>query len=609
MSDGNRLVNGNGENTSRTRARRSWFRQKAVKPQLFGVHLITWAVVLLITILPLIVASPTARSFGKLPANTQIAGVDVSRLRPEDALARLDQKVQQATATLFRITILDQDLTFTATDIGLVFDPGTTVAEVLAAGEGGDYELHTQLNPEQFQIHLDSLHRHIPNPARNAEVRITGTTATVVPGANGESMNIDAYRTDLLATSHAQSPHIEITLTNGEPDITTVEAETTVAEANAILQQPLLLTTANQSWEISSTQLANAIIVAPDGQGGLTVQWNLDALQPEIDRIVGEIEAADRTDAWVQDLGTHSWLVPEQGSVVVDRKQLIETMNATLTSGAYSVAVPVTITPAEKTTDDLMADLGITQLIASGDSVYEGSGTGRVHNVETAAFYIDRTLVAPGGSYSFNDSVGSLFSGEYMSAGSYIDGPGGQSIAGGVCQVSTTVFRAALNAGFPIEERWPHSYRTVFYEMGGWGPGFDAAIVQDSGVPEDSTDLRFANPTDSWLLLTATTDGNRLVVDIWGEETGYEVQYSEPEVWVAYEAPEDVTVLVDDQLPTGTLSRQEEMDGLSVVIVRGVYDRDGSIVLSDTWETTYYATGPVVRVSPDMENQAYLDGD
>jgi vancomycin resistance protein YoaR len=140
--------------------------------------------------------------------------------------------------------------------------------------------------------------------------------------------------------------------------------------------------------------------------------------------------------------------------------------------------------------------------------------------------------------------------------------------------------------------------------MGGWSPGLDAAIVQDLDVPQYSTDLRFTNPTGSWLMITAETDGDRLLVEIWGEDTGYEVTYSEPDVWVAYGAPDDVTVMVDDQLPPGTMNRQEPLDGLGVSITRNVYDRNGMLVLSDTWQTTYYATGPIIRVSPDMEEHA-----
>lgn len=573
-----------------------------------GIQLLTLVVVVLLVLLPPFLAPPTARGEGRLPGDTHIAGVNVSGLKPADALKMIDAEVQSAYENRFVILLNGETLEYTATDIGLVFDPTTTVHNVIANGEGGNYPLAANLNPAQFQVHLDDISSNLPEPAVDAQVRINGIAATVTPGHEGEHIDLLTYQQDILSSAGEENPQIEVTVSTGEPNISTAEAEQTAAEVETMLLEPLVLTSGDLRWEIPANEVAAGIVIAPNQAGELSIFWDIDALQPSLHSVADEIEGVEPTDAWVQDLGTHSWLVPEQGEMHVDRKALFEKVNSTLNAGERSVEVPVTFGDPVKTSEEVMEELGITELIATGDSVYTGSGTGRSHNVETAAYYIDRTLVAPGGTFSFNDSVGSLFTGEYMSAGSYIDGPTGESIAGGVCQVSTTVFRAALNAGFPIIERWPHSYRSTFYEMGGWSPGFDASIVQDSIVPEDSSDFQFTNPTDSWVMITAETDGDRLVVDIWGADTGYDVSYSEPSVWVEYAAPAEAIVMVDDQLPPGTLTHQEPLDGLGVSITRTVHDRNGELVLQDTFNTTYYATGPIIRVSPDMEDEAYALG-
>jgi vancomycin resistance protein YoaR len=272
--------------------------------------------------------------------------------------------------------------------------------------------------------------------------------------------------------------------------------------------------------------------------------------------------------------------------------------------GARTIALVVTEdTPPKITTEKLMADLGITDLLATGDSVFAGSGAGRAQNVTQAAYMIDGTLVAPGDVFSFNDAVGSLFSGEFTDAGSYIDGPSGQSLAGGVCQVSTTVYRAALEAGLPIVEWWPHSYRSPFYETGGWSPGYDASIVQDGNVPEASTDFRFENTTGSWLLVraVASDDGN-LRVELHGSDPGYTVEFDEPIVELIEQAPTSVDIVADPALPPGTvLPDQPAMDGLRVTVVRHVYDASGQEISTDTFVSSYRAYGAIRRVSPDME--------
>jgi vancomycin resistance protein YoaR len=176
-------------------------------------------------------------------------------------------------------------------------------------------------------------------------------------------------------------------------------------------------------------------------------------------------------------------------------------------------------------------------------------------------------------------------------------------MAGGVCQVSTTVYRAALEAGLPIVEWWPHSYRSPFYETGDWSPGYGASIVEDGNAPEASTDFRFENTTGAWLLVraTASEDGN-LRVELHGADPGYPVQFDEPIIEVIEQAPASVDVVVDAALPLGTvLPDQPAMDGLRVTAARHVYAASGQHIFTDTFVSSYRAYGAIRRVSPDME--------
>jgi vancomycin resistance protein YoaR len=75
----------------------------------------------------------------------------------------------------------------------------------------------------------------------------------------------------------------------------------------------------------------------------------------------------------------------------------------------------------------------------------------------------------------------------------------GRDAGGGVCQVSTTIFRSALNAGLPITKWYAHSYRLLNYELHEWGPGFDASILQYGAKLADWPDFEFENNTDGWL--------------------------------------------------------------------------------------------------------------
>src|SRR5918992_5446353 len=103
-------------------------------------------------------------------------------------------------------------------------------------------------------------------------------------------------------------------------------------------------------------------------------------------------------------------------------------------------------------------------------------------------------------------------------------------------------------AGLPITEWWPHSYQIMQYEHEGWGPGFDASILQPEGDPFGGGDFKFLNPTDSWMLVEAWTTGVHVIVNIYGEDTGYDVRFSETSIGDFITEGENLEI-VNDNLP------------------------------------------------------------
>src|SRR5690606_33302508 len=124
-----------------------------------------------------------------------------------------------------------------------------------------------------------------------------------------------------------------------------------------------------------------------------------------------------------------------------------------------------------------------------------------------------------GGEFSFNNLLGPITVENGFVEGTIIEGDFvATDIGGGVCQVSTTVFRAAANAGFQFSEWHPHSWRLAFYEADGSPPGYDGAIYQ---APDWELDLRFTNPLDSWLLLTMVVEGESVHAHFYGRDNGW----------------------------------------------------------------------------------------
>ncbi|OGG14392.1 hypothetical protein A2773_00645 [Candidatus Gottesmanbacteria bacterium RIFCSPHIGHO2_01_FULL_39_10] len=180
--------------------------------------------------------------------------------------------------------------------------------------------------------------------------------------------------------------------------------------------------------------------------------------------------------------------------------------------------------------------MGIRELIGVGRSKFAHSIPGRIHNVALAASRINGRLIPPGATFSFNEALGDVSASTGFQPAYIIkDGKTVLGDGGGVCQVSTTLFRAALNAGLPIVERWAHAYRVGYYEQDS-KPGFDATVYAP-GV-----DLKIKNDTGNNILIQAITDkvNASLTFEFYGTSDGRTVDISAPKIYSESPPPPDL---------------------------------------------------------------------
>ena len=239
-------------------------------------------------------------------------------------------------------------------------------------------------------------------------------------------------------------------------------------------------------------------------------------------------------------------------------------------------------------------NLGINEILGFGESYYAHSIAGRIHNVALTASRINNTLVAPGEAFSFNQTLGEVSATTGFKEGYVIKGNRSElSAGGGVCQVSTTLFRALLNAGLQIDLRLPHSYRVSYYELNN-DPGFDATVYSGN------VDLRFTNDTDHYLLITAQTDSDQLymTVKIYGAADGRSATITNYKKFNAQAAPA-TEYITDPSLPQGTKKQIDwAIGGLQTVFTYTVYNANGSIRSQKNYPSTYQAWSAKYLVNP-----------
>lgn len=228
-------------------------------------------------------------------------------------------------------------------------------------------------------------------------------------------------------------------------------------------------------------------------------------------------------------------------------------------------------------------DFGINELIGFGESWYYGSIASRVYNVDLTNKILNWTVVEPGEEFSFNQALGDVdTSMGYREAYIIKDGATQLAAGGGVCQTSSTLFRALLDAGVKITRRLPHSYRVSYYEINN-DPGFDATVYAGD------VDLRFINDTPGHLLLEFNNDSEALymTVKIYGTNDGRSTEIVNYRKWGYQPAPEPVYI-PDPNLPAGTVKQIDwASSGIKTEFTNVIKNQAGEVIREDYYYSNY----------------------
>jgi vancomycin resistance protein YoaR len=230
--------------------------------------------------------------------------------------------------------------------------------------------------------------------------------------------------------------------------------------------------------------------------------------------------------------------------------------------------------------------MGITGVVGSYETIYGGIAN-RIHNVQLVARLIDGALIAPGATFSFNDTTGERSAEKgFLEAPVIINGELQTGLGGGVCQVSTTVFNAAYEAGLPIVSRTNHALYISHYPLG-----------RDATVNYPNIDLKFQNDTGKWLLLRTFVGPSSLVVNLYGTPQNRRVETETAPLTAVGAAP--VERILDKSIEPGTeVIQASGVPAQRTSVHRRVYSSKGTLLYDSTWTSSYSAEPQIVLVGP-----------
>jgi len=282
-------------------------------------------------------------------------------------------------------------------------------------------------------------------------------------------------------------------------------------------------------------------------------RWNKEFVSETLEQIAEDVDEPVEDALFRFENGKVTAFRPAANGAKLNKEEsrlrLAVAFETAARTGQTRVSIPMpveTVYPSIST--DKANTFGIKELVGTGYSQFAGSIAGRIHNIALAAGRINGILIKPGETFSFNDAVGDISAATgYQSAYIIKEGRTVLGDGGGVCQVSSTLFRAALAAGLPIVERTAHAYRVHFYEDGGFKPGLDATVFGPT------VDLKFKNDTPGYLLIQAKTSLKNLTLtfEIYGTNDGRTAQISNHKVGGLVPPPEPL-YQDDPTLPKGT---------------------------------------------------------
>jgi len=360
------------------------------------------------------------------------------------------------------------------------------------------FDANTPANAQQLRGSASKtveVSKEIPGSSmqKNIAARLQKRLRNTVSGASpsiAALTNAIAVRQDLLK----KKVNIQISSENGK--LGTWEASTQKYPQWIIPKFSLTETT----FAIDSVQIQNTIVSEKIVDLPAPVDITLTALQPI--EVTKDVIRANTTG------------VAKSGYVAIPESLSIGIEIAFAKNTAELQFAPVK--QAGKITNQTGIDLGKLELWATGRSNFKGSDYGRISNVRKAfREHVNNTVVAPGETFSFNETLGGPVSqGRGWSMAKVIFNGGDLEYApgGGICQASTTTYRAALNAGFPVVQRAAHSLYVTYYAA--HGVGIDATIFPGK------QDLQFLNDSGNYLLIQSYDDGFEAYVNIYGTPDG-----------------------------------------------------------------------------------------
>ncbi len=547
----------------------------------------------------------------------RVWSVPIGGMRPDEATSLLEDQLRAAEISTLVLHGPERSWEVRPADLGLSLAAEATAQAAFEVGRGPGEGLLTHLrlllagqnlppvlsfDEATARLYLETLAEHINRSPVDAALAWEDGAPLALPAQSGQALDVEA---SLAAVEEALGSPDAVNLVVQERPAQVTDAEAVRAHLERLLAQPFVLVLSDPRegdpgpWLIPPEELATMLAVRASGE---RLEATLDEAQARayLETLTATlaIEPLDARFRFDQTTGQLAPISPGVEGRALDVEASLAGFLSAVERERHVTPLVLQAVPPRYPETATAEELGIRELVAEGDSYFIGSSSGRDYNIRLAATKFDGLVIGPGETFSFNYHLGEVSAEEgydeaYVTAGEQL----AVEVGGGICQVSTTAFRAALYGGYPIVERWYHHHRVGYYELRGYGPGFDATVYSPL------VDFKFTNDRPTALLVETVVEEaeHRLVFRFYSTADGRRVDVGEPVVTEETEPGPPIYQLDEELAPETVIEWQSASNGLTATVERWIHDAGGVLLYRDTFVSHYAPRRAAYHYGPGYE--------
>lgn len=530
-------------------------------------------IIIVCALVAVLVAADYWMNSGNVHRGVEVGNVSLGGMEPAEAREVVRER---AMGPLQDIEFSGPDrFSRSADELGVNFHVNATVDKAYAVGREGNVlerlgerlraafpgitiDPNIDYRSQKVRAEVEEIAGQVDTPPQDATVKVVGSEVEVGESREGYKLNVDDTMASVDEAIDGMTGEAKL---RGEvlgPRITTAEAETAAEKAQSAVAQQLVFEHEDKNWTVSPADVGSSLDIAPNG-GKISVSLNRDRMSDRLAAVYSDLTVKPKSASYDFDDKGNVVVLPGREGRNIEWQNLLNSVENNLFEGKREYQVSTTVEEPRYTTAGLEAKKP-TELIGSYRTNYTATtdqGAERVANLEIASEAVSGVFVAPGETFSMLDHVTDL---DYEKAHVIVDGAETTADGGGLCQVTSTLYNAALYAGMEVTERTAHHSQLPYIR-----PGMDATVwYGDTTTEADDLDMKFKNTSKGYVLIQETVSNDGYIyASVYGVPDNVEVEMSSEPIYEAEDSSEWITY----------------------------YERskNGKTVYKDSWKTEYGA--------------------